>query len=219
MSGTTWLDIQPIGGTLGPAENHAVTLDLDAGELPLGVYRLDIEFHSNDPLHPLVSMPVVMQVENVVMGSVDLDMIAGDNLRSWNVSLPGDGVADVFAPVMGGLESVQGFDGEALIFDPSLPPGFNTLQTVDAMHGSGRLTVRVSSDPDCVVVEIEDDGPGIPEDVLPHVFDPFFTTKPVGDGSGLGLAVAQGMAREHGGWIDVESRVGRGSRFTLFLPV
>src|SRR5690606_32144045 len=66
-------------------------------------------------------------------------------------------------------------------------------------------------------ITVSDRGPGIAEEHLPHVFEPFFTTKDVGEGTGLGLAVAYGIVREHGGWIDVESRTGEGSRFTLFL--
>ena len=59
---------------------------------------------------------------------------------------------------------------------------------------------------------------GIPEEHLPQLFEPFFTTKEVGAGTGLGLSIAYGIVQEHGGWIDVASRVGEGSCFTVFLP-
>ena len=62
-----------------------------------------------------------------------------------------------------------------------------------------------------------DSGRGIPPDVLPRIFDPFFSTKP--SGTGLGLSVSDGIVREHGGTIDVESTPGRGTRFTITLPV
>ena len=68
-------------------------------------------------------------------------------------------------------------------------------------------------------VTVSDQGMGISAEVAPRVFEPFFTTKGVGEGTGLGLSVAYGIARDHGGWIAVESEVGRGSRFSLFLPV
>jgi signal transduction histidine kinase len=68
------------------------------------------------------------------------------------------------------------------------------------------------------VLAVEDDGEGIPADRLPAIFDPFFTTKAVGEGTGLGLAVAHGIVQEHGGWIDVRSEPGRGSCFRIWLP-
>jgi signal transduction histidine kinase len=66
-------------------------------------------------------------------------------------------------------------------------------------------------------IAIADDGVGIPPDQLPHVFEPFFTTKDVGEGTGLGLSVAWGIVREHGGWIDVASEPGRGTTFRIYL--
>jgi signal transduction histidine kinase len=71
---------------------------------------------------------------------------------------------------------------------------------------------------DYVSIRIRDEGHGIAPENVSHVFDPFFTTKPVGQGTGLGLSVAYGIVREHGGWIDVDSAVERGSRFTVNLP-
>jgi signal transduction histidine kinase len=70
-----------------------------------------------------------------------------------------------------------------------------------------------------VAVEVEDNGHGIPEEVLPRIFDPFFTTKDVGSGTGLGLSIAYKIAEQHGGSIRVASKVGVGSRFTVVLPL
>ncbi|MFY2562452.1 sensor histidine kinase [Corallococcus terminator] len=69
-----------------------------------------------------------------------------------------------------------------------------------------------------VRVDVEDEGGGIPPDVLGHVFEPFFTTKDVGEGTGLGLSVSYGLIRDHGGWIAVRSKLGRGSCFSIYLP-
>jgi PAS domain S-box-containing protein len=68
------------------------------------------------------------------------------------------------------------------------------------------------------VLAVEDTGCGIPEPILERIFEPFFTTKDVGEGTGLGLAVAHGIAKSHGGTVRVTSEVGKGSRFEVFLP-
>jgi signal transduction histidine kinase len=67
-------------------------------------------------------------------------------------------------------------------------------------------------------LSVRDDGAGMSPDVARRVFEPFFTTKEVGVGTGLGLSVAYGIVRDHGGWIAVDSAEGSGSRFTIYLP-
>jgi signal transduction histidine kinase len=67
-------------------------------------------------------------------------------------------------------------------------------------------------------VRVKDAGSGIDAETLEKVFDPFFTTKPIGEGTGLGLAVTQGIVSEHQGWISAESEAGQGSTFTIYLP-
>jgi signal transduction histidine kinase len=89
---------------------------------------------------------------------------------------------------------------------------------IDAMHGQGKLRVRVYRDGDCVVVEIGDNGPGIPADIEPHIFEPFFTTKGVGEGTGLGLDTVQRIVKKHRGSIEVTSKPGD-TRFQIFLPM
>lgn len=89
---------------------------------------------------------------------------------------------------------------------------------IDAMHGEGELRVRTYRDGDCVVVEIGDNGPGIPEEVQPHVFEPFFTTKGVGEGTGLGLDTVQRIVKKHRGNIQFNSKRGD-TRFQVWLPL
>ena len=69
------------------------------------------------------------------------------------------------------------------------------------------------------VIYIKDEGSGIPEEHINHIFEPFFTTKSVGQGTGLGLSISYGIVQEHGGWIDVQSNVGKGSCFTIYIPL
>lgn len=89
---------------------------------------------------------------------------------------------------------------------------------VDAMAGRGRLSLRTFRQEDKVVVEIGDDGPGIPEQIRSHIFEPFFTTKGVGEGTGLGLDTAQRVVRKHRGDIHVISNPGE-TRFQVWLPL
>jgi signal transduction histidine kinase len=89
---------------------------------------------------------------------------------------------------------------------------------LEAMDGRGCLTIRTRYVRDEVHVEFADEGPGIPDDVLARIFDPFFTTKPPGQGTGLGLAIAQSIVADHGGRIEVESRLAAGTVFRVVLP-
>jgi two-component system NtrC family sensor kinase len=89
---------------------------------------------------------------------------------------------------------------------------------LDAMEGHGRLIVRTRRGRRQVEVEFEDEGPGIPDEVAPRIWDPFFTTKPPGQGTGLGLAIAQGIVTDHGGRIEMQTHVGKGSIFRVVLP-
>jgi PAS domain S-box-containing protein len=89
---------------------------------------------------------------------------------------------------------------------------------LEAMGPEGTLFLRSRRRRDEVEVEFEDEGPGISEDVLGRIFDPFFTTKPPGQGTGLGLAIAQGIITDHGGRLEVTSRIGAGSVFRVVLP-
>jgi PAS domain S-box-containing protein len=93
------------------------------------------------------------------------------------------------------------------------------LNAVQAMKNGGVLTIRTSVAEGICRVEVSDTGSGIPASVLPRVFDPFFTTKGEGEGTGLGLSVNLGIVERHGGKIVVESEVGKGTTFTLCLPV
>ncbi|MDA8697250.1 ATP-binding protein [Rhodopirellula sp.] len=70
----------------------------------------------------------------------------------------------------------------------------------------------------CIVIEFRDSGTGIPSEHLNQIFDPFFTTKTIGEGTGLGLAIAHGIVKEHLGWIEVQSTVGQGSTFRVYIP-
>jgi signal transduction histidine kinase len=89
---------------------------------------------------------------------------------------------------------------------------------IDAMHGQGELRIRARGDLDAVVVEIGDNGPGVPPEIQSRIFDPFFTTKPVGEGTGLGLDTAMRIVQKHHGTIELKSKPGD-TRFLVRVPL
>jgi PAS domain S-box-containing protein len=93
------------------------------------------------------------------------------------------------------------------------------LNAVQAMTDGGTLTIRTSVAEGVCLIEVRDTGSGIPAAVLPRIFDPFFTTNREGEGTGLGLSVSLGIVERHGGRILVASEVGKGTTFTLCLPL
>ena len=90
---------------------------------------------------------------------------------------------------------------------------------VQAMDNGGSITLRTGVENNEVFVRVIDTGKGIPKKDLKHVFDPFFTTKEVGEGTGLGLSISYKIVEDHGGRMEVDSIVGKGSIFTVWLPI
>ena len=143
---------------------------------------------------------------------VDVNAVVSDALELVEKQLDRSGVrverrlASGLSPILGHANALQQVilnlvtnAGQALV-------DHGTIRVTTGEDGAGRLTI-----------EVADDGPGIPPEALTHVFDPFFTTKPTG--TGLGLSVSYGIVRDHGGAIEVHSEVGRGTTFTVVLPV
>ncbi|WP_143338894.1 sensor histidine kinase [Desulfonauticus submarinus] len=92
----------------------------------------------------------------------------------------------------------------------------NAIQALDKKEGT--ITVAGFKKKNNFIFEVKDSGPGIPKENLSKIFDPFFTTKDVGKGSGLGLAVCQGIISQHGGKIEVQSKEGQGTTFSVIIP-
>jgi signal transduction histidine kinase len=105
------------------------------------------------------------------------------------------------------------------------------VNSINACDQPGKVMVEISlkkttapadvggAEGEYLCLSVADEGVGIAPEILPRIFEPFFTTKGVGEGTGLGLSVAYGIVREHGGWIDVQSAARKGSRFSVYLPV
>ena len=148
---------------------------------------------------------------------VDLNQVVRDTLalRVYEQRLANVGVIDALAA---GLPAV--FADPHQLQQVLLNLMINAEQAMIGAHGRGMLVLRSwqDADRDIVVLELNDDGPGVAEDVMPRLFDPFFTTKEVGQGTGLGLTVAYAIVQEHGGRIRVQSAPGHGASFFLELP-
>ncbi|MFZ3066418.1 MAG: PAS domain S-box protein [Nitrospirota bacterium] len=93
------------------------------------------------------------------------------------------------------------------------------LNAVQAMKGKGQIRVKTFQEDGWCCIEVMDNGEGIPPHIFPKIFDPFFTTKDVGKGTGLGLAVSRGIVEKHSGRIEARSELGKGTTFTVKLPV
>jgi PAS domain S-box-containing protein len=95
----------------------------------------------------------------------------------------------------------------------------NAEQAIEAHRGHGTVWVRLSRQDGTAAITVEDDGPGIPPEVMTRVFDPFYTTKPEGEGTGLGLSVSAGIVADHEGKISAAPRPEGGARFTVTVPL
>ena len=118
-----------------------------------------------------------------------------------------------------------------LQLDPQLPPTMtegHRLQQIllnlidnalDAVGHDGTVEIITSCTPQQISVQVADNGPGIPPEVMKKIWDPFFTTKEQGKGTGLGLSISQNIIRTLGGTIEAENRQGGGTVFTVTLPI
>jgi signal transduction histidine kinase len=95
------------------------------------------------------------------------------------------------------------------------------MNAIDAMNGKGNMTftTRFQQPANCIEIDFDDTGCGIPPENINKIFEPFFTTKGTGHGTGLGLSISHGIIQRHGGELKVSSVVGQGSTFTIILPV
>jgi signal transduction histidine kinase len=96
----------------------------------------------------------------------------------------------------------------------------NGIEAIESTgRPDGRIVIETRADGKEIIVEIIDNGPGIPPAMVAKIFDPFFTTKPPGKGTGLGLSTCHGIVTEHSGQIEVESEPGTGTTFRIRLPI
>ena len=164
------------------------------------------------------------QVAEIVTNLKDFSRLDRSKVSSFNVN---DGLNSTLGLARHLLKSIkvdkQFLDVPAITCAPSqvnqvfLNLITNAAQALPAQGGQIILATR--SEDDGVAVEVADNGSGIPAEVLPKIFDPFFTTKEIGKGTGLGLSISYQIIKDHGGRINVESQAGRGTKFTVWLPL
>ena len=139
-----------------------------------------------------------------------------------------DGIEDTLTilkhKLKGSITVVRDYDRtlpKLLVYGSELNQVWTNLidNAADALNGSGTITIRTRREGDHAIVEVDDDGPGIPPEIQPRVFDPFFTTKDQGKGSGLGLDIAyRSVVNRHRGHIRLTSKPGD-TRFEVMLPI
>ena len=149
----------------------------------------------------------LISVPDVIAGAL---VIVGAQVRR-TVSRINQEIADKVPPLPGHFQKIEQVIANLLInAHQAIPPGQKGLITIRC-----RYIERLKA----VVVDIEDNGKGIERKNMDHIFDPFFTTRRELDGTGLGLSISYGLIKEHHGLISVLSRPGKGSRFSIYLPV
>ena len=189
--------------------------------------QLKIEYLKEDvPGLMRESLEGISRVRQIVQDLKDFSRV--DSVHDWQFTNLHQGIDStlniVGAEVRFKVEIVKEY-GEIPAVE-CLPSQLNQVVmnlVVNAAHAMGgergRIVVRTGTEGEEAWIEVEDNGSGIPADVLPRIFDPFFTTKPIGKGTGLGLSLSYGIVQKHNGRITVDSEVGRGSRFRVSLPV
>jgi signal transduction histidine kinase len=133
-------------------------------------------------------------------------------LRAYGVEIAGLEVREEYGPNLA-LVNANREEIQQVVINLIM----NAQQAMTAAGIRGALAVRTAMEKDGVIVEVRDDGPGIPPEVAGRIFEPFFTTRPAGSGPGLGLSVAFGIATAHGGTLELISTE-RGACFRLTLP-
>ncbi|GIW88439.1 MAG: two-component sensor histidine kinase [Isosphaeraceae bacterium] len=203
---------------------------------PLSTMRMNLDLLAEEFAHPETPRDhrVLRKIERVRRESHRLESILESFLRFARIQQIQTAPADLNALVeevrdfCDGQGTAQGIVSRA-IYEPGLPPVcldqdlikqalLNLILNAQlAMPDGGELILRTRRDDHAAIIDVIDTGTGIPAEILPRIFDAFFSTRP--GGSGLGLPTTRKIIEAHGGSIDVESEPGRGTRFTIRLPL
>jgi len=199
------------------------------GDLATAITQLkkqaDLEFLVDDVSQLIKeSIDGLTRVKNIVQSLKDFSHVGETD---WQLSNLQEGIESTLVIVNNEIRFKTNLIREfgTLPLVKCLPSQLNQVfmnLIVNAAHAikeSGTITIKTGCQDDWVWVDVGDDGEGIPKENLTRIFDPFFTTKPIGKGTGLGLSLSYNIIAKHGGRIEVESEVGKGTHFTVHLPV
>jgi two-component system NtrC family sensor kinase len=208
------------------AESRITAADVAAG-LAAMRQQVELEFLKEDiPVLMSESKEGIVRVRKIVQDLKDFSRVDAAQEWQWaNLHLGIDSTLNIVSNEVKYKADVVKQYGDIPDIE-CLPSEINQIvmnMVVNAAHamGSARgtITIRTGVEGDNVVLEISDTGGGIPKENLSRIFDPFFTTKPVGQGTGLGLSLSYGIVQKHQGHIDVDSEIGKGTRFRITLPI
>jgi len=201
---------EPLGNILGFAQ-----LAKKADEVP-GSVKQDIEKIETASLHArevIQKLLVFARQTPPNKTQVDLNQIVEDGLYFFESRCTKQGV-ELVRKLLSDVPEITADPAQLNQLIVNL-----VVNALQAIQGKGKITIGTQTYDQQVLLIVEDTGIGMADDVLEQIFIPFFTTKDVGQGTGLGLPVVHGIVTAHGGTINVESKLGFGSRFEIRLPV
>jgi two-component system sensor histidine kinase HydH len=215
-------------GTLASGLAHEIKNPLSTMTITLGLLREDLESAKRDPGKALRRVKVlereVTRLEEILAHFLQFAGRLRLERRPTDLNAVVSEVLDFITP-----SALQKKIELRHHLSPEVPPLLLdrdrvkqallnlVLNALEAMPGRGELLVQTSVRGGAVRVDVTDTGPGIPPEILPRIFEAYFSSKKTG--TGLGLPIARRIVEEHGGILDVFTEVGKGTRFTLFLPV
>jgi signal transduction histidine kinase len=198
-----------------------------AKKLQLKREELDVNFLKEDiPVLMRESKEGIVRVRKIVQDLKDFSHV--DATTDWQFANLNQGIESTLNVIHNEVKYKADLvkDLANLPAVQCLPSQLNQVVmnlVVNAAHAigpeRGTITVRTGSDTEHAWIQVIDTGSGIKSEVLPRIFDPFYTTKSIGKGTGLGLSLSYGIVQKHHGTIDVETELGKGTTFTVTLPL
>lgn len=228
-----WLDAHNVENAWeiapGLAQSHAQVADLETIETLVGADALSESLVWIDGMLTMHSILATLEqstlrISEMIDAVTAYSALNESPLQTVDIHQGLDNTLVIFSHALKDIIVTREYDQSippVAIYAGELDQVWSNLidNAIDAIQGRGHIWIRSMQEKDCLIVEIADDGVGIPPDIMPRIFEPFFTTKNVGEGAGLGLDVAyRVVVNRHQGDIRVDSRPGD-TRFRVYLPL